>query len=349
MRKPFVSLIANERYQVGCTGQTVYVLGPAGNELAKFRDLTHAYYPALHPNGEVAAVYSNDGVIAIYSLTLKRTNDAGETVTGLDGLKVYMVPDFEKVTVSSFFTTLMDALGQLFYSISVAMGIMIAYGSYVPDETNMVKSVNQIEIFDTLVAFLAGVMIIPAVYVFQGVDGMKSGPSLMFVALPKVFQEMGSFGKVIGTLFFAMVLFAALTSAVSILEAVVSSVIDKIRMRRSYAVLAETGLALLIAVFVCLGYNVLYFEAQLPNTAEGGNAQLLDILDYISNNILMPVVAIATCILIGWVLKPKTVIDEVTKNGEKLGRRRLYIVMVKFVTPALLLLLLLMALNVIKF
>ena len=288
-------------------------------------------------------------VIAIYSLTLKRTNDAGETVTGLDGLKVYMVPDFEKVTVSSFFTTLMDALGQLFYSISVAMGIMIAYGSYVPDETNMVKSVNQIEIFDTLVAFLAGVMIIPAVYVFQGVDGMKSGPSLMFVALPKVFQEMGSFGKVIGTLFFAMVLFAALTSAVSILEAVVSSVIDKIRMRRSYAVLAETGLALLIAVFVCLGYNVLYFEAQLPNTAEGGNAQLLDILDYISNNILMPVVAIATCILIGWVLKPKTVIDEVTKNGEKLGRRRLYIVMVKFVTPALLLLLLLMALNVIKF
>ena len=108
----------------------------------------------------------------------------------------------------------MDALGQLFYSISVAMGIMITYGSYVPDDTNMVKSVNRIEIFDTVVAFLAGIMIIPAVYVFQGVEGMQAGPSLMFVALPKVFAEMGTVGTVIGTLFFAMVLFAALTSAI---------------------------------------------------------------------------------------------------------------------------------------
>ena len=287
--------------------------------------------------------------IAIYALTLSRTGEDGKTVTGLDGLKVYMVPDLENVTVGSFFTTLMDALGQLFYSISVAMGIMITYGSYVPDDTNMVKSVNRIEIFDTAVAFLAGVMIIPAVYVFQGVEGMKAGPSLMFVALPKVFAEMGTFGTVIGVLFFAMVLFAALTSAVSILEAVVSSLIDRFGWKRSRSTVLETAAALVIGIIVCLGYNVFYFETRLPNTAPGGSAQILDILDYASNNVLMPVVAIATCILIGWILKPKTVIDEVTKNGERLGRKKLYVVMVKVVAPALLLVLLLMAVGILEF
>ena len=125
--------------------------------------------------------------ISIYSLTLSHTNEQGVTATGLEGLKVYVVPDLENATFEKIVTTTMDALGQLFYSISVAMGIMVTYGSYVHDDTNMVKSVNQIEIFDTVVAFLAGVMIIPAVYVFQGVDGMKAGPSLMFVALPNVF------------------------------------------------------------------------------------------------------------------------------------------------------------------
>ena len=130
----------------------------------------------------------------------------------------------------------MDALGQLFYSLSVAMGIMIAYGSYVPDESNLVKSINQIEFFDTLVAFLAGVMIIPAVFVFSGKEGMSAGPSLMFVALPKVFMAMGpKIGTVIGTLFFAMVLFAAITSAMSVLEAIVSSLIDRFKMSRGLA------------------------------------------------------------------------------------------------------------------
>ena len=285
--------------------------------------------------------------IAIYSLTISRTDEAGNTVTGMDGLKVYVVPNLDGVTTKSFSTTVMDALGQLFYSISVAMGIMITYGSYVPDDTNLVKSVNQIEIFDTLVAFLAGVMIIPAVYVFQGVDGMKSGPALMFVALPKIFAEMGTIGNIIGTLFFAMVLFAALTSAISILEAIVSSMIDRFEMKRSKATVIETAAALLIGVIVCFGYNFFYFDAKLPNTSPGGSAQILDILDYVSNNILMPVVAIATCILVGWILKPAAVIGEATKNGEKMSRRLLYIVMVRFIAPLLLLVLLLFALGVI--
>ncbi len=282
--------------------------------------------------------------IAIFSLTISHTNESGKVVTGLQGMKVYVVPSLKGVGIKQFFYVVMDALGQLFYSLSVAMGIMIAYGSYVPDDTNMVKSINQIEFFDTIVAFLAGVMIIPAVYVFSGVEGMKSGPKLMFVSLPKIFMEMGTIGNVVGTIFFAMVLFAAITSAMSILEAVVSSFIDKFHMERSKATIIETVLALIIAIIVCLGYNKMYFEFKLPTGSKG---QILDILDYLSNNILMPFVSICTCILIGWILKPKTVIDEATKNGEKFGRKPLYIAMIKFVAPVLLTFLLLISLGII--
>jgi len=230
------------------------------------------------------------------------------------------------------------------------MGIMITYGSYVKKETNMVKSVNQIEFFDTAVAFLAGMMIIPAVFTFMGTEGMSaSGPALMFVALPKVFGEMGTvIGTIVGIAFFVTVAFAALTSSVSIMEAVVSSVMDKFRVDRRKAVILVAVITLILGLVVCLGYNLLYFEAILPNTPAGKNAQILDVLDYISNYILMPVVSIATCIFIGWVVKPKTIIEEATVNGEKFGREKLYFYMVKYVTPAMLLLLLLQALGIIK-
>ncbi len=286
--------------------------------------------------------------IAIYSLTLKRT-DADGTRTGLEGLKMLVVPSFEGMTLKKFCITIIDAMGQLFYSLSVAMGIMITYGSYVKDDNNLVKSINQIEIFDTVVAFLAGVMILPSIYVFSGPEGMSAGASLMFVALPKIFAQMGFFGRYFGALFFLMVLFAAITSAMSILEAIVSVFIDRFGMSRRRSTVLVAFFCFLIAVVVCLGYNKLYFEAILPNTEPGHNAQILDIMDYISNNVLMPIVSIATCILIGWVVKPEFVIKEVTKNGEKFGRKGLYIVMVKFVVPVLLLILLLISFGIIKF
>ena len=236
----------------------------------------------------------------------------------------------------------MDALGQLFYSLSIAMGILIAYGSYMPDDTDIVKSVNQIEIFDTLVAFLAGVMIIPAVYVFMGAEGMSSGPSLMFVSLPKIFAEMGALGDIVGTVFFALVLFAAITSGMSIMEAVVSSFMDEFKLDRTRATVIEGVLALVIGLVVCFGYNFMYFEFKLPNGSVG---QVLDIMDYVSNYIMMPIVAIATCILIGWVLKVDVVIGEATKNGEKFSRKGLYVVMIRFIAPLLLGILLLMSLG----
>lgn len=285
--------------------------------------------------------------IAIFSITISYTDAEGVTRTGLEGLKIYAIPNLEGMTVKGFFTVLLDAMGQLFYSLSVAMGIMIAYGSYVKDSDNLVKSINQIEIFDTLVAFLAGVMIIPAVFVFQGREGMAaSGPSLMFVSLPKVFAEMGGVGRFVGCLFFAMVLFAALTSSISIMEAVVSSLMDKFNWSRTKAVIVEFIITISGGLAVCFGYNIWYFDLKLPNGAVG---QVLDVMDYVSNNILMPIVAIGTCILIGWILKPKAVIDEATKNGEKFGREKLYIVMIKYITPVLLLILLLKAVGVITF
>ena len=281
--------------------------------------------------------------IACFSLTVRSTDAAGNTVTGMDGLRILLVPSLEGITLRKFFTIVMDALGQLFYSLSVAMGILIAYGSYVPDDANLAQSVSRIEIFDTLVAFLAGVMIIPAVYVFMGMEGMSTGPSLMFVSLPKVFLAMGPIGNVIGALFFAMVLFAAITSAMSVMEAVVSSFIDEFHMKRSSATILEGILALVIGIIVCLGYNKFYFELPLPN---GSIGQVLDILDYISNYILMPVVAIGTCVLFGWVLGTDTITKEVTKNGESFARRPLVNIMVRYIAPVLLGILLLMSLGI---
>ncbi len=280
--------------------------------------------------------------ISVFSLTLSHTDANGVTRTGLEGLKIYAVPNFTGMTFGDFVHVIMDAMGQLFYSISVAMGIMITYGSYVKKETNLIKSVNQIELFDTIVAFLAGLMIVPAVYTFMGTEGMSAGPSLMFVSLPKVFEAMGGVGIAVAITFFVMVTFAALTSSISIMEAVVASFMDKFHMERKKATVIVTLLALVLGLLVCFGYNVLYFELALPNGSVG---QVLDVMDYLSNYILMPVVAIATCILIGWVVMPKTVVEEVTLGGLEFGREKLYVVMVKFVTPVMLVLLLAQALG----
>lgn len=283
--------------------------------------------------------------IGIFSLTLKQTD--GETVrTGLEGLKIMFIPNLEGLTFGKFVNVLVDAMGQLFFSLSVAMGIMVAYGSYVSDKANLSKSINQIEIFDTGVALLAGVMIIPAVFCFMGNEGLEaSGPSLMFVSLPKVFAAMGKIGNVIGCLFFAMVLFAAITSCISIMEAVVSSFMDAFKMSRTKATILEGVIALVLGVVVCLGYNKLYFEVTLPN---GAVAQILDIMDYVSNNVLMPIVAISTCIFVGWALKPKAIIDEVEKSGHKMGRKGLYTVMIKYIAPVLLFILFLKQVGIIN-
>ena len=283
--------------------------------------------------------------ISIYSLTLSHTTDEGVTRTGVEGLKVYLIPNFEGMTIKKLFVIIMDAMGQLFFSISVAMGIMIAYGSYAKKDTNLIKSINRIELFDTIIALLAGMMIIPAVYAFKGKEGMAAGPGLVFVSLPAVFNEMGAVGKVIGFVFFLVLSFAAITSSVSIMEAIVSSIMDKFGFSRRKSSLIVVVYTLAAAIVVCLGYNILYFEFELPN---GTTAQILDIFDYISNYCFMPLVALLTSLLVGWVVTPKVIIDEVSQGKYKFSRKTLYIVMIKFVVPVMLLLLLLQSFGIIK-
>ena len=221
--------------------------------------------------------------IAVFSLTLSHTDDSGVTRTGLQGLAFYLKPDFTGMTLRSFLNVVLDAMSQLFFSLSVSMGIMITYGSYVKDDVDLNKANGQIEIFDTGVAFLAGVMIIPSVYVFLGVDGMASGPSLTFISLPRVFASMGGVGRIVGIVFFLALGFAALTSCVSVMETLVANCMEIFHKSRK-----EVGVySLVTAVTICLGYNVFYFELTLPN---GSAAQLLDVMDYISNRYVVPVV-----------------------------------------------------------
>lgn len=268
--------------------------------------------------------------IAIFSLTLEHKAEDGTVRTGIQGLIVYLKPDVSGLTVSGFMSVLLDAMSQLFFSLSVSMGIMITYGSYVKPEVDLNRSINFIEIFDTLVAFLAGMMIIPAVYVFSGVEGMGAGPGLMFVSLPKVFARMGVAGTFVGAAFFIMAIFATLTSCISVLETIVANCMEIFHAGRKKVTLVLTVIYLAASAIIALGYSLFYVEVPLPNGSVG---QLLDIMDYISNSFMMPFIAMLSTILIGWVVGPKWIIDEMERNGEHFGRKKVYIVMIKFITP----------------
>lgn len=274
--------------------------------------------------------------IAVFSLTLSHEDADGTVRTGLQGLLVYLKPDVTGLTVTGFLGILLDAMSQLFFSLSVSMGIMITYGSYVKDEVDLNKATGQIELFDTTVALLAGLMIIPAVYVFLGKEGMASGPSLIFVSLPNVFQAMGVVGRAVAIAFFVALGFAALTSCVSVMETLVANCMEIFHQTRKKMCALVGTYSLVTAIIICLGYNYFYFELPLPN---GSTAQLLDLMDYISNSFLMPFISLLTSILIGWVIGPKWIVEEVEKNGEHFGRAKLYTFMIRYVVPVVMLIL----------
>ena len=286
------------------------------------------------------------------------TKDETTGRTGWQGLLHYITPRLtdaqgQKFTFATIMQLVLDAMSQLFFSLSVAMGIMITYGSYVKKDVDLGKSVKQIEIFDTLVAFLAGMMVVPAVFTFGLESGIeKGGPGVIFVVLPQVFNKMGVAGRVIAPIFFVMVAFAALTSSVSILEAIVGSCAETFKVNRKKICIVITAIALAAAIIVCLGFNVLSFGISLPNDAidkAADSNNLLDVLDYISNYLLMPIISLSTCILIGWVVKPKWVADEVESSGAKFGRKKLYAFMIKFAAPVIMVLLILQSFGAFKY
>lgn len=271
-------------------------------------------------------------IIAGYSLTLQHTDASGQVHTGLQGFLYYLTPNVEGLTIKRFLQILLDAMSQLFFSLSVSMGIMITYGSYVKPEVNLNKAVNQIEIFDTGVAFLAGAMIIPAVYVFSGTEGMGAGPSLMFVSLPKVFAAMGKAGIFVGILFFVTAIFATLSSCISVLESIVANCMEIFHTGRKKTVFILSAIYLGASAVIALGYSIFYIEVKLPN---GSTGQLLDIMDYISNSVMMPFIALLSTILIGWIMTPDYVIDEMERGGEKFRRKKLYCIMIRYVAPVM--------------
>ena len=283
--------------------------------------------------------------IAIYSLTLKSTADDGSIRTGMQGLKVYLTPNWSGMTVSRFLQIALDAMSQLFFSLSVSMGIMITYGSYVKPEVDLGKSVSMIEVMDTGVALLAGVMIIPAVYVFFGVDGMAAGPGLMFISLPKVFYRMGVAGRIIGLLFFVLAAFAALTSCISVLESITANCMEIFHTERKKTTGVLSIIYLVATAVIALGYSVFYVEVMLPN---GSIGQLLDIMDYISNSFMMPFIALLSAIFIGWVMKPNWIVEEMERGGKHFGRKKLYIVMIKYLMPIIMLVLFLQSTGILN-
>ena len=245
-----------------------------------------------------------------------------------EGAAYYLIPDFSKFSAD----LVINALGQMFYSLSLAMGIMVTYGSYLSKKENLTQSVASIAGFDLAVSFLAGLMIVPAAFMALGLGeggAMTAGPSLMFVTLPGVFEGMGGAAQLIGIVFFVLVLFAAATSAISLIEACTSIIQDGLHWSRGKSIALCAVFVVAVGCFVNAGYNVLIWIEPL-----GEGTQILDFFDFLSNSVMMPIVALLTCIFVGWIVKPKAIIDEV-RSSSKFSLAGAWTVMVKFIAPAL--------------
>lgn len=258
--------------------------------------------------------------IAVYSMCMPGA---------FEGVLYYITPDFSKFSA----TTVLAAMGQLFYSMSLAMGIMITYGSYMKKDVNIEGSVKQIELFDTGIAFFAGLMIVPAVFAFSGGDesALGKGPGLMFITLPKVFESMAG-GSIIGAVFFILVLFAALTSSISLMETVVSIFMDKFGWNRKLTCILVFLFCVALGLPSSLGFGVLSDVTIM-------SFSFLDFFDFISNSVLMPIVAFLTCIFVGYVIKPKTLTDEIESSGQ-FKRKKMFVVIIKYIAPVCIILIL---------
>ncbi len=246
----------------------------------------------------------------------------------LEGAAYYLLPDFSKFSPE----LVIGALGQMFYSLSLAMGIMITYGSYLDKRTSIPQGVTRIAGFDLGVSFLAGLMIVPAAFVVMGSGdavAAQAGPSLMFITLPTVFSGMGEAAAAVGFLFFLLVFFAAVTSAISLTETCVSIMADATGWSRKRSFVVSVAFIAAMGLFINAGYNALAFIEPL-----GAGTTLLDFFDFITNSVMMPIAALLTCVFVGWLIKPKAVVDEV-KISSPFKLERSWVVMIKYIAPVL--------------
>lgn len=251
-------------------------------------------------------------IICIYSITLPGA---------IEGVKYFFIPKAENFSIMG----VLAAMGQMFYSLSLAMGIMIAYGSYIPKDSSIEKNVGRIELFDTLIAVMAGLMIIPAVFAFDPTQVSKSGPGLMFVVLPQVFDSM-PLSNLMGMLFFFLVFAAAITSAISLMETIVACVCDHTGLGRKTSVIIVALLTLAISTLPALGYNV------LSGVKFFGRFDILDFMDFITNSVMMPICSLLICLFVSFGIGTKAIEDEVELCGA-FRRKKLFRIMIKYVAP----------------
>ena len=253
-------------------------------------------------------------IIAIYSITRPGA---------LDGVKYFLVPN----PANFSWMTVVTAMGQMFYSLSIAMGILITFGSYMKKDTSIEESAEQVEIFDTAIAIMAGLMIIPAVFAFSGGDAeaLQAGPALMFITIPKVFASMG-LGTVTGCMFFLLVLFAALTSSIALTESAVSTFEDEFKWSRRKATTVIGVITLALGSLSALGYGPLADVTVI-------GMQFLDFFDFLTNTVMMPIAAIATCLLISKVVGVQRIEEEVMQNGGKFRRKKIFCFMIRYLCP----------------
>ena len=244
----------------------------------------------------------------------------------IDGLAFYLVPDLSKFSPE----LVISALGQTFFTLSLAMGIMVTYGSYLDKKEKLTSSVMQIAGTTFGISLLAGLMIIPSTFAALGSGdavAQNAGPSLMFIILPQVFNSMGEAGGVIGCVFFVLVIFAALTSSISLVETCTAIISDGSGCSRNRALVITVVFTTVVGIVVNLGYSGLSFIEPL-----GEGTSILDFLDFLSNSVMMPISAILTCVFVGWIIKPKVVIDEV-KASAKFSLEKPWTVMIKYIAP----------------
>ena len=253
-------------------------------------------------------------IIAIYSITRPGA---------LDGVKYFLIPN----PANFSWMTVVTAMGQMFYSLSIAMGILITFGSYMKKDTSIEESAEQVEIFDTAIAIMAGLMIIPAVFAFSGGDAeaLQAGPALMFITIPKVFASMG-LGTVTGCMFFLLVLFAALTSSIALTESAVSTFEDEFKWSRRKATTVIGVITIALGSLSALGYGPLADVTVI-------GMQFLDFFDFLTNTIMMPIAAIATCLLISRVVGVQRIEEEVMHNGGKFRRKKIFCFMIRYLCP----------------
>ena len=259
-------------------------------------------------------------IVSIYSVTRPGA---------LEGVKYFLIPNFDYFS----WMTIVAAMGQMFYSLSIAMGILYTYGSYMKKDVDIEQSTSQIEVFDTAIAFLAGLMIIPAVFSFFDGDPekLKAGPSLMFITLPKVFASMGM-GRIIGVVFFLLVLLAALTSAISLAESCVSTLEDQLGWKRNIASVVIGIVIVILGSFSALGFGMLDFVQIL-------GMSILDFFDFLTNSLMMPIAALSTCILIVYVVGVDKIVEEV-ETSSKFKRKGIYKFFIKYLAPICILIIL---------